>query len=332
MTDRGETALNQLRDLARQRRLPTELLISRLLSERLLARFAASDLADRLVLKGAHIFRLIEGDLIRASKDLDLLLLSSDDADRVLDAAIGADQASELRDDGVVFDWGAATCVPLHGVGTVERRLKVPASVGSSRQMAVADLVYGHPVTPGPERRWMHPILHSHQSFPVLSYPVETVLAEKLAPMLEFGRDNTRLKDFYDVWVLVSRRRLDGRALLEAVERTFATRDAGHVLDKPESRWREGIGPGLATPANERAWRGWLSLSRPVFTPPSLSDLLAVVETFALPLLRAAAWGTRAPNLWCPEQGWAAFGNATRSHDAQHELPLPRPQMNKRDS
>ena len=95
----------------------------------------------------------------------------------------------------------------------------------------------------------LYPQLLAERGFELLTYPVETVLAEKLTTALHLGALNTRERDYADIWRLIGRHDLDGTTCTQAVERTAAWRGIGlrplspaigSLAGRREVDWRRG--------------------------------------------------------------------------------------------
>jgi hypothetical protein len=300
----GEVIRSRLGDLARRHHVNTEVMLTRWVNERFLSRLAASSYHDWLALKGATLFVVWDGDLIRATTDLDLHGLDETHSGRMLGIIEDVLNAETNEPDGIEFRPTGARAQRLVGGAVAGDRVVVPLRLGTAVLRLKIDTGFGHAVTPGFERRWYPSLLPDYHSSEILCYPRETVIAEKLAVAVEFGRDNTRLRDTYDLWVLSQRYFFRGHLLLLAIERTFARRDAGSFLSRRDGYWEAAFGPSYATAPNEKIWQNWLASHAPILTPPSFKEVVERVGVFALPLLRAARDGGRSPGYWIPDQGW----------------------------
>ncbi len=187
MRDTGETIRQSLRMEAKRRGLSTELLLSRWVAERFLHRVSTSPHARQLVLKGAFLFAAWEGDLLRSTVDVDLRAAEEDKgtAEALL---LGIASAAPLREDGVRYEPESARVERMSAGGRPGLRVTMSATVGQARKRLRVDLGFGQPISPGPEVRQFPSLLPGFPSFPVQAYPRETVVAEKLAIAVEFGR------------------------------------------------------------------------------------------------------------------------------------------------
>ncbi len=223
--------------------------------------------------------------------------------DMLLD--IASDASAEA--DGVRFEPGAVRFKPLVGGRLPGLRMLLPADVGTARVQLKVDLGYGHPIRPGVETGWFSSLMPGFRSFAMRAYPRETVIGEKLAVAVEFGRDNTRIRDYHDLWFLSRRYGFEGHVLLDAVTETFAGRDAGGFLQRRDGYWEAAFSTDYATNHNERVWGNWLAEHAPMDDPPRFRHVVEEVAEFGLPLLVAARDGAKFNQAWSPVAGWRAI-------------------------
>ncbi|WP_158747682.1 nucleotidyl transferase AbiEii/AbiGii toxin family protein [Acidisphaera sp. L21] len=302
MNGQAQGILNRLRAVAKERGVTTDHALARWTAERFLARLSASEHASRLVLKGAYVFTLWHGDLMRSTLDVDLHGYETDMV-RICDILLAVAAASR-DDDGLYFVVAEARFKPLVGSRLAGLRLLLPARLGSAHITLKIDLGFGHAITPGPDVLWYPSLLPGFPSFRIHAYPRETVVAEKLAVMAEFGRDNTRVRDYYDLWVLSRRYSFHGHVLLDAIHQTFAGRDAHRFVQRRDGYWEAAFSEDFVTPKLERSWRNWVDDHAPTARPPELSQVVAAVASFGVPLLNAVREGEALAKRWAPTTGW----------------------------
>lgn len=300
----GQSIQDRLGGIARQRGMRVDLLALRFCMERFLARLAASPYHDRFALKGAMLMTVWHGNLLRATNDIDLHGLDGSDPGRIRDIVAGICAASVGEDDGVVFEVGQARWISLGGVEANGERVAIPARLGRARLALQVDFGFGHAVTPGFERGWYPSLLPGFGPVPVTCYPRETMVAEKLAVAVEFGRDSTRLRDYFDLRELSRRHSFSAHGLAAAIVATFGRRDAGTFLASGDDYWMGALRPEFATSARCRAWRTWLGNQLPS-SELAFPEVLDEVTGFALPLLLAVRDGGKLPGYWEPARGWS---------------------------
>jgi predicted nucleotidyltransferase component of viral defense system len=190
--------------------------------ERFIARLAVSSHSKRLVLKGATVFTLWL-DSHRATRDLDFLGLGDfgvEEAASVIREIIAIELA-----DGLQFDVSSVAAEGIrerdeyHGV-----RVQLSAILDSARIRMQIDIGVGDVVTPPAKTAALPVVLPQFPPPRVKVYPPETIIAEKLHAMVKLGVANSRMKDFFDVYVLASLKEFDGELLATAVARTFKRR------------------------------------------------------------------------------------------------------------
>ncbi|MBX9613641.1 MAG: nucleotidyl transferase AbiEii/AbiGii toxin family protein [Burkholderiales bacterium] len=225
--------------------------------ERLLYRLSISPHAGNYLLKGALLFSLWYDQPHRPTRDADLLGFGPDDIDTAV-AAFREICAMEV-DDGIAFD-------PTSVKGSVIRkeagyggvRIDLLAKLDGARITLQVDIGFGDAVTPAPELV-SYPVLLEDLPAPQLrSYPKYTVVAEKFHAVCLLGMANTRMKDYFDLWVLLTEGALESTELRRAVEATFARRQLPVPKVVPS-----GLSDSFAQDAVKRAqWAAFLKKNR----------------------------------------------------------------------
>lgn len=111
-------------------------------------------------------------------------------------------------------------------------QIKVPASLGTMKQLIKIDIGFGDVVTPIPGIM-TYPTLLEMDAPEIKAYSVETIIAEKFEAMIDLAEANSRMKDFYDVYQLLSKKRFDPNTLQEAILQTFKRRNTKLQPDHP---------------------------------------------------------------------------------------------------
>lgn len=191
--------------------------------ERILYRLTRSQHADRFLLKGALLFTLWYDMPHRATRDADLLGFGASDSDSVAEAF--RDIAAVAVDDGIAFDPASVTVEEIRkeaGYGGV--RVIIAGELAKARCKTQIDVGFGDAVTPAPVDS-IYPVLLDDLPAPRLrAYPTYTVIAEKLHAVALLGMTNSRLKDYFDLSVLLERETLDTDLLAQAIKATFERR------------------------------------------------------------------------------------------------------------
>jgi predicted nucleotidyltransferase component of viral defense system len=218
-TPSGRTYLDLLAR-ARLEGRPADELLTLYVLERFLYRLSVSAYRDRLVLKGGMLLSAFGQR--RPTRDIDLLgkAISNDPA---AVAALIREITAVDADDGVVYETGQMTTTVIREQNLYAAvRVAVPARVDRARHPLRIDVNVGDQVTPAPTVV-SYPALLG-EPFPLLAYPIETVLAEKLVTMVARGDTTTRDRDFADVLLLAGHHDIDAANLSDAIIATAAFR------------------------------------------------------------------------------------------------------------
>ena len=221
--DRAASVRARLLNVAKATGTDFNLVLVRFALERLLFRLSTSAHSDRFVLKGALLFTLWYDLPHRATRDADLLGFGPSDTGSM--ASVFRDIASVAADDGIDFDPASVRVGVIRkdaGYGGV--RVTLNGKLANARCVAQVDVGFGDAVTPGPTDA-VYPVLLDDLPAPRLrTYPVYTVVAEKLHAIVVLGMVNSRLKDYLDLVVIMEREALDEPTLALAIAATFQRR------------------------------------------------------------------------------------------------------------
>ena len=172
--------------------------------------------------------------------------------------------------------------------------------MGSARIPVQVDVGFGDVVTPK-ATEIDYPTLLDLPAPRIRAYPPETVVAEKLQAMVALGMQNSRMRDFYDLWVIARQFSFEGSTLVEAVRATFKRRRTDIPNTVPT-----GLGEEFATDKNKVAqWKAFLARSQLEGAEIELSRLINELRTFLLPVLDAAANARDFDRTWVNGGPWA---------------------------
>lgn len=301
-SSQGSSVADKLQAQAQARGIDTAVLVNRWVADGLLARLTSSADRDGLIVKGGSLLIVWTGDILRATPNLELGLsnLQETDVPKVASRALNMRPSPH---DGIDFDLKSVRYWPLknnrRGMG-----MTVDASVGRSRVQLRIDAECQISRRPEPETHWYPRLLPDVEWFQVRAYPRAIAVAEMLARIVEFGRDNTRLRDFYDIWFLSQRFYFLGHVQRAAIETVFSGQYAQLVLRQQPEQWLGALGPSFASPDKIRIWNQWVLTALPRHEAPALDEVVSTVAQFACPLLKAVRDGKPFKSRWCPNRGW----------------------------
>jgi len=247
----------RLKQCADARRQDFNLTLTHYGLERLLYRLSISPHADSYLLKGALLFAIWYEQPHRPTRDADLLGFGLDDVDSAVSAF--REICGIAVDDGIAFDAASVRGTAIRkeaGYGGV--RIDLRATLDGARITLQVDIGFGDAVTPSPQTI-RYPVLLDGLPAPQLrSYPKYTVVAEKLHAICLLGMANTRMKDYFDLWVLMTEGTLDPAELRRAMAATFERRQLALPAGLPA-----GLSDGFSSDVAKQAqWAAFLKKNR----------------------------------------------------------------------
>ncbi|MBK9578964.1 MAG: nucleotidyl transferase AbiEii/AbiGii toxin family protein [Fibrobacteres bacterium] len=250
--------------------------------ERLLWRISNSDTASNFILKGATLFVVWQGDMLRPTRDLDLLGNGSPEPGRL--AAIFKDLCGQetILVDGLVFHPDSVTASRIRAEEEYEGvRVRLLATVMRTRIDIQVDIGFGDTVVPGPIKADF-PTLFDLPRPNLWMYTPETVVAEKLQAIVELGIRTTRLKDFHDISMLLESGRLSLTNLEASVKATFERRRTGIPIDVPF-----GLSDAFGQDQSKlRQWKAFLNRTGSGSTR-TLPEIIRQIREQAMPMFRS---------------------------------------------
>lgn len=172
--------------------------------------------------------------------------------------------------------------------------------IDGARCQIQIDIGFGDAVTPGPDDV-EYPVMLSEFAAPKLRvYPRYTVVAEKFEAMSTLGIANSRMKDYFDLWVLARHTDFDGDILRQAVQATFDRRKTALTGQMPF-----GLTDAFAQDAQKQMqWQAFLKKNR--LEALALNDVVPALATFMLPVIESASARTLFPARWQAGGPWAS--------------------------
>ncbi|MNU37029.1 hypothetical protein D3C71_256520 [compost metagenome] len=298
-TNFGARYYTKLQEVSRLQRIDMLALIKVYVQQRLLYRLSVSESGPSFCLKGGLMIAAYNGgELLRPTDDIDLNgfgLGGIEDIEHAIRTAVEAD----VPNDGVTFNSASIRVQKDRGEGIIPGgKVVIEASFHTAKVQLKVDVGFGNVITPWSEDLEMDipTLLPDHLPCPRISaYPLETIIAEKLHAMAQHGYDNTRMKDYYDIWKIQQNYEFDGETVSRAISATFEQQQ------RPINPAMPGLSDLFAR-KNEKDWKAFLR--KTVMRDERLfSDVLPEVRRFVVPPLACAAGGP-APGRWIHDSGW----------------------------
>jgi hypothetical protein len=212
----------RLLNLARTQKEDFQLVLTRYALERLLYRLGRSEHAGIFILKGAMLFQIWSNQRHRPTRDLDLLGRGESSIERFEQIFRDICQAT-VEDDALVFMADSVRGERIKEDQEYEGlRIRFEARLEHARISLQIDIGFGDAVRPA-ATKIEYPTLLDFPAPTVLAYRQPTVVAEKFQAMVALGIANSRMKDFYDLWVLARDFEFDGSTLCEAFQGNVPT-------------------------------------------------------------------------------------------------------------
>lgn len=299
-SDRIVASIRQrLLNISRARTEDFLLILTQYAIERILYRISQSRYKDRFVLKGAQLFRVWSGYNYRPTRDLDLLG-SGDNSEGELRQVFTQIWKFEGVHDGLHFDPDSISVLNIRDDQEYGgQRIKLRGYLGRAKIDLQIDIGFGDIITPGPVIIH-YPSLLDMAEPEILTYTPETVIAEILQAMVDLGFQNSRMKDFYDVFVLSNHFKFTGNLLVSAIRRTFRRRQTSI----PES---DPLPFSLEFSSDSQKitqWSSFLRKNKLENAPQSFEHTVNHIRLFLSDPLRAASGNHEFNKFWNPAGPW----------------------------
>jgi predicted nucleotidyltransferase component of viral defense system len=224
MKNVAASVLARLRNISKSSGAPFQQVLQQYAIERFLYRISKSTHAHGVVLKGALLLKTIGIQGARPTMDIDMLRKGK--ADQASLVALVKDCATlEVEPDGLIYIADSAVAEEITKISEYKgTRIRMDARIDNVRLKIQIDFGVGDIMVPGP-RMIEYPVFLDSDTIRLLAYPVESAIAEKLQAMVALGNANSRMKDFYDVWIYSNHLDFNTDTLLKAIDATFKNRE-----------------------------------------------------------------------------------------------------------
>lgn len=212
----------KIRNIAKQKNIPAQVVLQNYMFERLLVRLAASAYKEKFVLKGGMLVAAIVGLDNRATMDLDTTLKNLPLTPEAIRIAL-EEICAVPSDDGVTFELGTISPIredDIYG----GYRVALNAKFETLLTPLSIDVSTGDAITPHAVPYQFAEIFDEEKSYELWAYNIETVMAEKVETILRRSVFNTRPRDFYDAYILASTQKFDKHVFTQALRATAAHR------------------------------------------------------------------------------------------------------------
>jgi len=267
--------------------------------ERFLYRLSKTRYADKFIFKGGLLFYVWDLPLRRPTRDIDFRGYISSKGKDLL-KIIREVVAISVPEDGLVFDANSIlveeTQIDADYQGI---RVKLTSKLVRTKIPIQIDIGFSDELTSKVESIEYPNILPDLKAAQMKGYPKEAVVAEKFHAMVRHAELNSRMKDYYDLWLISETFEFEGRSLLKAIETTFKKRDTEISTERPLSLSIE------FTSVNQTRWTNFLNKME--LQNDQVADFQIVIEKIWIFLehpIRASTNKVKSTSNWIPRKGW----------------------------
>lgn len=223
----------RLLNIAREENRPLNELLQYFAIERFLYRLGESKHRNQFILKGGQMLKVWNLTIYRPTKDIDPLGRTDNDPNNL--ESIVRDCCLMKIADGVEFDSDSIVSEPIKKDAKYKgTRILLKGSLGKIKLSVQIDFGFGDVVVPTPIEIKLPELLDFGKP-DLIGYSVESVIAEKFQAMVELDLTNTRMKDFFDIWMLSKNIDFNEEILHKAIKETFRNRKTEIPTDIPNA-------------------------------------------------------------------------------------------------
>ncbi|HEB87120.1 MAG TPA: nucleotidyl transferase AbiEii/AbiGii toxin family protein [Gammaproteobacteria bacterium] len=268
----------KLKNQAAQDKRPFAELLQYYAMERFLYRLTQSSHADKFVLKGALMLRVWQSSQYRPTMDIDMLGKTSNVIDDICTQV--AEIISVVVDDGLLFDPATIRGERIkEGADYEGVRVRFNGTLDNARVNMQIDVAFGDVIYPEPIEEEL-PAMLNLVAPRLLCYSRESVIAEKFEAMIKLRELNSRMKDFYDIWLLSRQFDFDGAELAEAMRLTLENR--GTEIPETITAFTDEF-----IKAKDKQWAAFHMRLGQEHVPTDFADVVAGIKTFLQPIASA---------------------------------------------
>jgi len=288
----------RLKNITAERKIDYRFILIRYATERFFYRLSVSEYASQFVLKGGNLFVIWQkGFDYRPTIDSDMICFGDATPEHLHEVFSNACRNENVPDDGMVFDLDSIEISSIREeteYGGI--RILMLAYLGRARVTLQFDIGVGDAITPPPELTDF-PVLLNGPVPRLKVYPMATAIAEKAEVMVTRGIINSRLKDFYDLWLLSELFDHDYSTLCQAVRNTFDRRKVAMPVEMPGA-WTPDF---AANPLKATQWAAFLRKNKTVTAPADFAVVASRIAKFLVPVFFPPI---EIPAKWLAAQDW----------------------------
>ena len=218
-----------IKKIGQEKQISAQLVLQNYMLERLLERVSLSAFKDNFILKGGLLIASMVGLNSRATMDMDTTIRNYP-VDKTSVSKMFEEILNIKLDDDIFFDF-----VSIGKIRELDEydgfRVSLTANYSTIKTPLKIDVTTGDKITPN-AILYKYPLVFENKFLEIFAYNLETILAEKLETIISRGDQNTRPRDFYDIYILykLQKDKIDFEILNKAIQNTSAKRGSLKIL------------------------------------------------------------------------------------------------------
>ncbi len=290
MADIAASVLAKLKNKAKASSISYQQCLQLFFQEEFLRRLAGSKYAENFVLKGGLFIYTLTNFESRATVDVDFLMRGLNNDLARMDEIIAEILTVDTGNDFVTFKAGKAEPIAVqrkyHGIST-----QITGYIKNVRVPFNVDIGVGDVIVPNAQRRTIQTQLEGYEKPEILTYSLESTIAEKFDAILQRFELTGRMKDFYDIYYLSRTFDFDGLKLQTAIQETLQNRGTTYEKDSFDRV--------LSLVDDEDMKSKWRYFLRTLGNPDvEFSSVIAGIDLFLAPVWTAITREEELQKIW----------------------------------
>lgn len=296
----AHSVFQRLKNQAKDRETDFNLLLSRYGMERFIFRLSISPYNEQFILKGASLFLVWKGQDYRVTRDADFLGFGDASPEQLKEQFQLICRQDCLTDDGMEFHPDSVKAQAIREEMEYDGiRVTLTGTLGNARIPLQIDIGFGDVITPQADEV-EYPTLLDNPAPHLKAYPRYTLVAEKFEAMVRIGIANSRMKDFFDIWLLTRMFEFEGSLLAKAISNTFERRGTSLPKEQPlafTSDFYEDTQKVVQ-------WNAFVRKANPSVEVGDLQDIAMTTSVFIMPVTESIQSANVFEQTWSPIRGW----------------------------
>lgn len=299
MADIGASILAKLKSKSRMTKIPYQTCLQLFFQEEFLRRLSKSNYVENFILKGGLLIYTLTNFESRTTVDVDFLLRRINGEPEHMDTVINEIIATSTGSNEFVV----LTAKKTERISPQRRYPGVSTQIiGQIKNVRVpfdVDVGIGDVIVPKPQKRSVQTQLDGYELPVILTYSLESTIAEKFDAVLQRYELTSRMKDFYDIYYLSQSFDFNGRSLQEAITQTLSTRGTPYERDSLVR-----VVALVQDTDMQTKWRYFLKTMKG--REIAFSDVITGINYFLFPVWEAIVNEDEFFEVWSAKDGWNA--------------------------